>query len=179
MLKLTTLALFLILFSACATDETDNSGSGSFTLSSSAFTDGGTLPALYTCDGTSKSPPLSWSGAPDTTTEFALLMTTLPGDGTTKWNWVLYNIPSTTTSLPEGATDVGTFGVTSDGPDLAYSGPCSQGPGQKDYTFTLYALSEAPTLNVEAALVSGDVLGSALSSITVESTSITVGYTRE
>jgi phosphatidylethanolamine-binding protein (PEBP) family uncharacterized protein len=179
MMKVAILTLFLILFAGCAAGNSNDSGSGAFTLTSSAFTDGGSMPALYTCDGTSISPPLSWAGAPASTTEYALLMTTLPGDGTTKWNWVLYNIPSTTTSLSEGATNAGTFGVTSDGPDLAYSGPCSQGPGSKDYTFTLYALSSAPIFSVAAALVSGDVLGTAISAITVDTASLTVGYTRE
>ena len=55
----------------------------SFSLSSAAAVNG-TLPADYTCDGSGSTPALSWLNAPSGTTEFALLMTTLPGDGSTK-----------------------------------------------------------------------------------------------
>ena len=57
---------------------------GSFSVTSSAGSNGGNLPAEYTCDGSGATVPLAWSGAPTGTTEYAVLMTTLPGDGTTK-----------------------------------------------------------------------------------------------
>ncbi len=60
-----------------------------FTLTSPAGVNGGSLPADYTCDGTGSTLALAWSNAPTGTKEFTLLMTTLPGDGTNKWNWVL------------------------------------------------------------------------------------------
>jgi len=104
-------------------------------------------------------------------------MTTLPGDGTTKWSWVLYSIPGTTTSLAKNSTGVGILGVGSRGPTLAYEPPCSQGPGAKLYTFTLYALSESPQLPA-ANQVTGDVLTSAISSITIGSASLNLSYTR-
>ncbi|MFO0762242.1 MAG: YbhB/YbcL family Raf kinase inhibitor-like protein [Byssovorax sp.] len=119
--------------------------SGPLVLSSSAFTDGGTLPEIYTCDGQGLSPPLSWTGIPAETVELALMMTTQAKDGE-KWNWVLFHVPSSTTALLEGDQSIGTAGLTSDGPNLAYSPPCSQGPGAKVYTFTLYALSATPSL---------------------------------
>ena len=71
---------------------------GSFTLTSTIGSNGGTLPSDYTCDGMGSTIPLAWTDAPSGTKEFALLMTTLPGDGATKWNWVLYGIPGTITS---------------------------------------------------------------------------------
>jgi phosphatidylethanolamine-binding protein (PEBP) family uncharacterized protein len=36
-------------------------------VSSSAFQEGGTIPAKYTCDGNDISPPLKWAGAPEGT----------------------------------------------------------------------------------------------------------------
>lgn len=42
-------------------------------LSSSAFQDGGEVPARYTCDGQNVSPPLAWSGAPAATRSFVLI----------------------------------------------------------------------------------------------------------
>jgi len=132
---------------------------------------------VYTCDGAGYSPPLAWSGAPAGTVQFAMLMTTLANDGM-KWNWVMYGIPASATALAEGGVDVGTFGLTSDGPDLRYYPPCSQGPSAKTYTFTIYALSAAPVLSVPAGQVSGAVLTSAISSLTLDSSRVSVTYTR-
>jgi phosphatidylethanolamine-binding protein (PEBP) family uncharacterized protein len=152
--------------------------SAPFTLTSAAGADGGTLPAEYTCDGAGSSVPLSWTNAPAGTKEFALLMTTLPGDGTTKWNWVLYAIPGTATGLPKNSAGVGTPGVGSDGPTMAYQPPCSQGPGAKRYTFTLYALSASPSLTVPANQVTGAVLTSAIAPVTLGSAALSLSYTR-
>ena len=170
--------------SSCSTDwdccsfSCDGNVCGSaFTLTSTAFVDGGTLPSQYTCDGTlgmlSHSPPLAWSGAPSGTVTFALTISTIALDGT-KYNWVLYNIPSTVASLAEG-TAVGTAGVSTDGPELRYYPPCSSGPGEKTYTFTLYALSGTPTFSVP---VTGDILTSTISSLVIGSSQVNVTYTR-
>jgi phosphatidylethanolamine-binding protein (PEBP) family uncharacterized protein len=152
--------------------------SAAFSLTSDAGVEGGALPAEYTCDGTGFSPALSWSNAPEGTKEFALLMTTLPGDGTTKWNWVLYSIPGSTISLAKNSSGVGILGVGSDGPTMAYQPPCSQGPGAKLYTFTLYALSASPQLPGSSNQVTGAVLTQAISSITLGSVSLKLSYTR-
>jgi phosphatidylethanolamine-binding protein (PEBP) family uncharacterized protein len=122
------------------------------------------------------SPPLSWSGAPAGTKEYALTMTTIALDGE-KWNWVLYGLPAGATSLAE-ATTVGTAGASTDGPDLRYYPPASKGPGPKTYTFTLYALSASPSLGVPAASVSGPVLESALAPLTLAKAQASVTYTR-
>jgi phosphatidylethanolamine-binding protein (PEBP) family uncharacterized protein len=151
---------------------------GMFTLTSPAASDGGTLPAEYTCDGAGVSLALSWSNAPSGTREFALMMTTLPGDGTTKWNWMLYAIPASATGLAKHSSGVGTPGVGSDGPQAAYQPPCSQGPGAKLYTFTLYALSASPSLPASANQVTGPVLTAAIANITLGSASLKLSYTR-
>jgi phosphatidylethanolamine-binding protein (PEBP) family uncharacterized protein len=44
------------------------------TLRSSAFAAGAAIPAQYTCDGANQSPPLEWSGAPEGTKSFALIV---------------------------------------------------------------------------------------------------------
>ncbi len=87
-----------------ATIDQDAGPTATLTLTSSAFQAEGTLPMDYTCDGAGSSPPLAWSGAPDGTTEFALLMTTLAKDGL-KWNWELYAIPGNVTAI--GAAPAG------------------------------------------------------------------------
>ena len=155
-----------------------NSPNGSFSLTSEVGVDGGTLPAAYSCDGEGSSPALSWSNVPAGTKEFALMMTTLPVDGTTKWNWVMYSIPGTTTSLAKNSSGVGILGTGSHGTTMAYDPPCSQGPGAKLYTFTLYALSESPQLPGSANQVTGDMLTKAISSITLGAASLNLNYTR-
>ena len=151
-----------------------------FTLTSPAFVAGGTLPSQYTCDGTggmlSASPPLAWTGAPTGTVEYALTISTIALDGT-KWNWVLYHIPVGVTSLAEG-TMVGTAGVSTDGPDLRYYPPCSSGPGEKSYTFTLYALSGSPTFSLPASQVTGEILTSTITPLIIGSSQVNVTYTR-
>ncbi len=154
-----------------------DASTGTFTLTSSAFVDHGTLPAEYTCDGVGHSPPLAWSGVPAGTTEFAVMMTTLARDGL-KWNWVLHSIPGATRALAVASTGVGVAGITSDGPALTYSPPCSQGPGAMMYTYTVYALSAHPTLPTRARDVTGAVLTDAIRAITLASASATVTYTR-
>ncbi len=163
---------------SAAVSATPSAGSGtSFTLSSAVGVEGGVLPADYTCDGTGSSPALSWTNPPAGTQQFALLMTTLPGDGTTKWNWVLHDIPAATRSLGKDSFGLGTPGVGSDGPYVGYQPPCSQGPGAKVYTFTLYALSTAPTLP-SSGPVSGSTLNSAIAGITLGTATLNLNYTR-
>lgn len=150
----------------------------SLALTSPVGAEGGTLPADYTCDGTGATPALAWSGVPAGTKEFALLMTTLPGDGSTKWNWVLQGIPGSTTTLKKDSFGVGTPGVGSDGPVVGYQPPCSQGPGAKRYTFTVYALSGSPSFNVPASQVTGAMLADAIAPLTLGSASLNLSYTR-
>ena len=82
------------------------------------------------------------------------------------------------TSLAVASTGVGVAGITSDGPALTYSPPCSQGPGAMMYTYTVYALSAHPTLPARARDVTGAVLTDAIRAITLASASATVTYTR-
>ena len=154
-----------------------DAGVAGLVVSSSAFVDGGTLPAEYTCDGVGHSPPLAWSSGPPGTAGYALLLTTEAKDGQ-KWNWVLYGIATSTTSLATGSNGTGTAGRTSDGAQLAYAPPCSQGPGEKLYTFRVYALSAAPTFTVPASQVTGPEVTAAVAGITLAQGELAVGYTR-
>jgi len=152
-------------------------GTSAFTFGSAAFTDGGRLASTYTCDGASVSPPLAWSGAPAATVEYALTLTTLALDGT-KYNWVLYGIPASVTSLAQGTAGVGTAGRSTDGPELRYYAPCSTGPGDMVYTFTLHALSAAPPFSVPAAQVDGPALEAAILGRTLASRQVSFVYAR-
>ena len=157
---------------------TAGAADGAFSITSDAGPDGGTMPVEYSCDGAGSTPALSWSGAPEGTKEFALMVTTIPVDGSTRWNWVLYGIPATATRLIRNSSGVGITGTGSHGTVMMYDPPCPQGPGVKVYTFTLYALSASPTLPGSADQVTGQVLTSAISSITLGKASLNLRYDR-
>ncbi len=162
---------------ASSATPTPAAGGSGFTLGSSVASEGGALPAEHSCDGNGASPPLAWANAPAGTQQFALLMSTLPGDGSTKYNWVLYNLPATAQALARSAFGAGTAGVGSDGPLAGYQPPCSQGAGSKTYTFTLYALSAAPVLGSSTA-VDGATLRAAVAGITLGQATLNVNYSR-
>ena len=158
--------------------QTFGSGSGSFVLTSEAGSDGATMPDEYSCDGAGASPALSWSGTPAGTKEYALMMTTLPVDGSIRWNWVLYHIPATATGIARNGSSIGVLGTGDHGTVMRYDPPCSQGPGAKLYTFTLYALSASPELPADSEEVTGPVLTSAISSITLDKATLNLYHAR-
>ena len=143
------------------------------TISSPAFPAGGTIPVEYTCEGADRSPPLEWAGAPDGTAALALVVDDpdAPDPAAPKrvWvHWLLYNLPPTSTGLPEGvaALPAGTREGRNDWGRTGYGGPCPP-VGRHRYFFKLYALDAAlPDLNhptkadLEAAMA-GHVLAKA------------------
>lgn len=149
-----------------------------FVLRSPEVADGGTLPRDYTGDGSSATLPLEWSGAPAGTQSYAVIMHHIPGPGTTKWYWVLYNIPATITSLPRNVQGIGVLGNNSVNGRTEYAPPHSKGPGPKTYIYTVYALSAPPQLDVPPAQVNRDVLLAAMRDRTLASAELHVVYTR-
>ncbi|HJT63642.1 MAG TPA: YbhB/YbcL family Raf kinase inhibitor-like protein, partial [Candidatus Limnocylindria bacterium] len=119
------------------------SGGGSaFTLTSAAFVEGGDIPAVHSCDGAELSPPLEWSGAPDGTVAYALIVHDPDANGYI--HWVVGNISATLANFPEGySTELpeeaaqGVNGTES----IGWLGMCPPS-GTHSYIFTLYALSE-------------------------------------
>jgi Raf kinase inhibitor-like YbhB/YbcL family protein len=115
-------------------------------LTSPAFTPGGSLPAVYTCEGKDVSPPLHWTQPPQGTKSFALIVDDPdapdPQHPRTTWvHWVLYNVPPSTDALPEGVTALpaGTREGRNDWKRTGYGGPCPP-IGRHRYFFKLYAL---------------------------------------
>ena len=53
----------------------------------------------YTGDGASATLPLEWSGAPQATKSFAVIMHHIDPEGKAKWYWVRYNLPASARSL--------------------------------------------------------------------------------
>lgn len=117
-------------------------------LKSPAFKNQGEISAKYTCDGQDTSPALAWSDAPQGTKSFALIVDDPdapdPKNPKMTWvHWVLYNIPATAGSLPEGVQErdlpKGTLQGLNDWKRTGYGGPCPP-IGKHRYFHKLYAL---------------------------------------
>lgn len=115
-------------------------------LTSTAFENGGKIPLKYTCDGENINPPLSWSGAPEGTKSFALIMddpdipdSVKQARGIAEFvHWVVFNIPKETTRIDEGKNPEGVAGLNSTG-KTGYVGSCPPDREHR-YFFRLYAL---------------------------------------
>ena len=138
-------------------------------VTSTAFQQGGVIPAPYTCDGADISPPLTWTGGPDGTQSYALIADDPDAPMGTWVHWVAYNIPATATSLPENVAKKeslsdGTVQGVSDFKRYGYGGPCPPG-GTHRYFFKVYALDTVlktgPGLTKKKLLreIEGHILG--------------------
>jgi len=89
---------------------------------------------------------------------------------------VIFNVPASVTTIPGGSKAIGTLGQNFQGKTLGYTPPCSQGPGAKKYTITLYALSSTISLAAQEATLAK--LQEVLSGKVISTTSIDGLYTR-
>jgi len=114
------------------------------TLVSKNFLDGGVVPQLITCDGSSVSPELSWSDVPHGTKSFVLIVNDpdvpVPGGFD---HWVLFNLPHDSSELTQGITNFpkGT-GFGQNGSKTTGYTPLCPPTGRHRYYFILYALDE-------------------------------------
>jgi Raf kinase inhibitor-like YbhB/YbcL family protein len=135
-----------------------------FSLSSPAFLEGGVIPARHTCDGPDVSPPLAWSGAPDGTAAFALLVDDPDARGFV--HWVAFDVPSDQASLVEDASGKGRFAEgRNDFGRIGWGGPCPPS-GSHRYVFELLALDrrlglpEGSSAQEVRQAIAGHALGS-------------------
>lgn len=135
---------------------------------SSAFEEGGAIPARYTCDGLDISPPLSWGSVPDGAQSLALIADDPDAPRGTFVHWVIFNLPTdmghlmedipNRPTLPSGAMQ----GVNGAG-GIGYMGPCPPS-GTHRYYFKVYALDTRLDLGGRATkedimgAIEGDVL---------------------
>jgi Raf kinase inhibitor-like YbhB/YbcL family protein len=127
------------------------------TLRSPAFSDGGMIPKEYTCDGSDRSPPLEWTGVPQSARELALICDDPDAPMGTWSHWVIISLPAAAKGLKEGvppemqpvqsqvemAGDASLKSMVAQGKNdfgkFGYGGPCPPS-GTHRYSFRLYAL---------------------------------------
>jgi Raf kinase inhibitor-like YbhB/YbcL family protein len=115
------------------------------TITSTAFAAGGPIPVKYTGQGSDLSPDLAWSGAPASLKSYVLVCDDPDAPNGTWVHWTMWNIPPSTTSLPEGVASDETLadgsiqGATSSGRS-GYRGPMPPKGNAHHYYFRVYAL---------------------------------------
>ena len=129
-------------------------------LKSDSFSDGGMIPAKYTCDGANISPHLSWDNVPKDTKSFVLICEDPDAPMGTFTHWILYDIPADVHELPENlpkdkVLPNGAKQGIADFKKIGYGGPCPPS-GTHRYYFKLYALDTL--LNLEPGLKKEDIL---------------------
>jgi hypothetical protein len=139
------------------------------TVTSDAFKANEAIPSEYTCDGTEKTPSLSWSNAPGDAKSIAILADDPDAPKGTFTHWMVTNIPPTETSLStDGALPQGAVAAKNDKGATGYAGPCPPA-GTHHYHFRVYALDSTiaqPTTRADFmkeikghVLAQGDLVG--------------------
>ncbi|MBL8990537.1 MAG: hypothetical protein JNJ48_03045 [Phycisphaerae bacterium] len=142
----------------------------------------GRLSIDCTCDSksTPRAPALAWSEPPEGTRAFAIVMHHVARDGDTHVYMVVANIPAAARELKSGDLGTGRWGQNTVNRANAYAPPCSQGPGDKSYTITLYALAEEAKVSpgTPAAALTRDALLAAIKDTTLATATLEVTYAR-
>ncbi|WP_409491190.1 YbhB/YbcL family Raf kinase inhibitor-like protein [Amycolatopsis sp. cmx-11-12] len=136
-----------------------------FTLSSTAFANGGVLPKVHECTSgggndpakKNESPPLAWSGAPAAAKSYAIVMRDL--DNANLIHWVIYDIPAATASLPQNVQHAYRPSVPAGARQIYYRGSASlygyQGPCSPStvntYEFVVHALNQTSLTSLNSS----------------------------
>lgn len=117
-------------------------------LTAGGLAEGSSIPRQFTCDGAGVPLPLSWSGEPEGTQSFALIVE--DPDARNFNHWLLWDVPASVHSLAEGVEPKSGVSGTNDFGKAGYGGPCPpQGQGAHIYSFRLFAL-DVPSLGLKA-----------------------------
>ena len=148
---------------ASTPDGSSPDASAGFNLTSSAFAQGGKIPAANTCTGTNVSPAFAWTAGPAATKSYAMV---LEDKSNMLIHSVIYDIPAAVLALPADvekkyapAAPAGSHTTKPGfGGGFGYAGPCP--PEQHTYEFTLYALDVAtlPTADMTTGTIAGNAL---------------------
>lgn len=144
-------------------------------LKSPAFSEGGSIPAVYTCDGANTRPALTISRVPAETKSFAIVMYDPDAPGGTFVHWVAWNIPPDTRDIPEGPLPAPIMEGTNSFQAVGYLGPCPPS-GTHRYIWRLYALRTVLSLDNKA---SRKDLETAINTFVITQTELVGRYTKQ
>jgi Raf kinase inhibitor-like YbhB/YbcL family protein len=119
-----------------------------FILTSTAYAEGGTIPAAQSCDGANESPPLSWSAGPAGTMSYAIIFT---DKNNALLHWAIWDIPGSATGLPANVEKMfmpsnvsGAKQSSYQAATKGYLGPCPMPSGTTHtYEHVVYAIDVA------------------------------------
>ena len=140
----------------------------------------------FGCVGQNMSPQLSWENAPEGTKSFAVTMYDPDAPtGSGWWHWVMFDIPSSVSSLKSGAGNTtsnlapkGAIQSVTNYGAKGYGGPCPpEGHGFHQYIVTVYAL-KTDKLGLDEN-TNPAVVGYYLWNNTIEKASIVSYYKRD
>lgn len=124
------------------------------TISSPAFKSGDLIPAKYTCDGSNKIPPLTFSGVSQSAKSLVVIVDDPDAPGGNFNHFVAWNIDPKTENIPEGNFPGDAVLGTNDAGNTGYFGPCPPS-GTHRYNFKVYALDT--TLNLDPSAKKADL----------------------
>lgn len=107
-------------------------------ITSSAFQQGESIPAKFTCDGANHSPSLQFHEIPSAARSLVLILDDPDAPGGLFTHWLVWNIDPKTTVVTEGSAPHGVQG-TNDFGKAGYGGPCPPS-GSHRYVFKIFAL---------------------------------------
>lgn len=130
------------------------------------WTSGSAIDSRYTCDGEALSPPLVWTGAPEDTQAYALVIDNL--DNPTERSWVVTNIDFSISNTVEGVAPSGAVVAKNAEGIRAYSAPCPPRGSTQTYVVTVYALDSLTPLedDPDAQTIVADIESAALEAAT-------------
>lgn len=133
----------------------------SIEITSSAFSEGQSIPAKFTCVGDAESslkdisPALTWGEPPAGTQSFALIMDDPDAPNGIWDHWIMFNIPASARGLPESmpansTLPDGSMSGNNSWGRTGYGGPCPPS-GTHRYFFKLYTLDEMLAISTGAS----------------------------
>jgi hypothetical protein len=149
-------------------------------VTSSAFTNGGQLEDKYTQNGDNMSPSIAWTKGPLGTQSYVVLT---EDAGVNRHDpivhWVIYNIPSTTTELPQNVpADAKLENGSEQGKNVrgavGYIGPKPPAGQTHPYHFEVFALNTH--LNLDPAKADRQAVVNAMKNHVLTSGEIVVNY---
>ena len=154
MLKLLSVSFIGLIFLMCGQKQEPMAKSkpvpkpaAGFTIQSLAFQDNARIPDKFTGVGENISPQLNWENPPVGTQSFALIMDDPDAPRGTFTHWIIFDIPSNVSSLPEGVARSEILPDSSrqlaNGANrIGYTGPMPPPGKVHHYHFKLFALDK-------------------------------------